>query len=339
MFGVSSKQMAWLCHTMHTMLDAGLPMTRTLDVLTAQAPSSRLRSGLARARRAVDEGSSLAEALRAQGCFPELFLHLVEAGEDSGTLERVLAELARYYEFQHGLWRAFLARIAMPAFQYIAAVAVVSLALYLVNVLSGRPASLAPGFLLGYGWPAAIIGIYYFLLKPMGGTRPVHEAALRLPVLSAVVRNLALSRFSLVMGLMMEAGVPVKQSLLRSFTASGNAAFSARGPAAAEVVEKGGTLSDALDGTGLFPREYMDIVRVAEESGKLSERFQWLASHHADRAQFALGLLVRALAWLVWLMVAVVIVCFIFRFFSAYVGGLDRLLGLVTPLARADLTW
>ena len=320
---MSAKQMAWFCHTLGTMLDAGLPTTRALDVLASQAPSGRMRSAMVRARKRIDRGDTLAEALEAQRCFPRLLLQLVRVGEESGTLDRTMQEAASFYELQQRLWRTFLSRITLPVIQYVVAVAVVTFATYLVNSLLDRPAHILPGLLLGYGLPVLLVLVYQLLVKPFGGARTVHEVLLRTPILGRVAQSLALSRFSLVMYLMLEAGVPAIQAVTRAFESTGNRAFAARGLRAARAIEDGGNLTEALVSTGLFTREYRDIVQVAEESGKLSERFEWCANEYSNRAEFALGMLAGFMARLIWVIVALFILVFIFKFFGFYSRALS----------------
>jgi type II secretory pathway component PulF len=324
-FGMSRKQLIWFCHSGATMLDAGLPVIRVLEVLSSQAPG-RVGAKIARMKRAVEAGDNLTEAAGKQHIFPPLFLQLVSVGEESGTLERTLAELGRYYEFQQRLWRSFVARVTLPVVQYVAAVAIVSFATHIINSLMDRPSGFARIMVPGYGVPLAVIFSYVFLLKPLGATRAVHEVLLRVPVVGNVTRSLALARFSLVMQLLLESATPIGRGLVRAAEATDNGAFAARGKRMAAAVEGGATLTEALERTGLFPREYVEVVRIAEESGKMSERFGWLAAHHADRAEFALQALGTALAWLVWLIVAGFIISFIFKIFSQYVGTLNSLM-------------
>jgi len=326
MFGISRKQLIWFCHGAATMLDAGLPVIRVLEVLSGQARGS-LAARISRMKASVEAGTDLTEAARRQGIFPQLFLELVSVGEESGTLEQAFAELARYYEFQQRLRRSFVGRTALPALQYVAAVAIISFALHIINSLNDQPGELGRHLALGYGIPLALILGYFFLLKPLGATRAVHEVVLRLPVVGNVARSLALARFSLVMQLLLESAVPVTRGIERAAAATGNGAFAARGKRMAAAVEGGTTLTEALQRTGLFPREYVEVVRIAEESGKMSERFGWLAAHHADRAEHAMQALGTALAWLVWVVVAAFIISFIFRIFSQYVGALNRAMG------------
>jgi type IV pilus assembly protein PilC len=325
-FGIRRKYLIWLCGTLRTMVDAGLPMSRALDVLAGQAPGA-MGEVLARVRRRVDEGASLAEAFEAEGRFPPLFLQLLDAGERSGTLELALAELARFYEFQRDQWHRFLARIAFPVLQYCAAVLVISATIYILSMIQGDPHGLVTGLLLGYGIPVALILLYRTVVKRLGATRLCHEAILRVPILGQVTQRLAVMRFSFVMYLMYEAGIPITEALERSLAATDNGAFAARAQTAVETIQRAGTLTEALRSTGLFPGEYLDIIAVAEESGKVSERLDWLSSHYAEKAESAMSMLATTIAVLIWLSVAVVIVFFIFTFFMRYIGGIYSQMG------------
>jgi type IV pilus assembly protein PilC len=325
MFGIGLKQMIWLCRTMGTMLDAGLPVSRVLTVLVSQADGA-LRGALERVRTGVEGGETLTEAFQATGAFQPLFVQLVSAGETSGTLDRTFAELARFYEFQQRMWRYFLGQITLPVIQYVAAVAIVSFATFLTQMLAGGHGGyggLIAGLLIGYGVPAALIVLYLVVVKQLGGTRAVHEIVLQIPVLGGVMRSLALARFSLILYLMYEGGVPVAESLRRAFEGTNNGAFAARARVAVETVEKGGTLTDALLATGLFPPEYMEVISVAEESGKISERLDWLAKEYADRAEAAMGALVSVAAKVIYACYAIIIIIFIFRIFTGYLGALQ----------------
>jgi type II secretory pathway component PulF len=202
----------------------------------------------------------------------------------------------------------------------------VAVATYILRVIEGTSGNSGTILLVGYGAPAALVLAYYAVVRPMGATRLVHETLLRVPVIGRVVRSLALARFSLIMHLMYEAGAPLRDALRRALEGTGNAAFAARARAAVGALEHG-TLTEALQNTGLFPLEDLNIVAVAEESGKLSERLDWLAAHHADQAEAGLRALVIVTARLIYVAVAAVIVFFIVKFFMRYAGALQAAAG------------
>jgi type IV pilus assembly protein PilC len=210
----------------------------------------------------------------------------------------------------------------MPAVYYVLAVAIISFVNWITASLSGQPSSAGTWLLIGYGTPVALFFAYRLLVKHVIGTRLCHELLLPVPVLGNAMRTAAITRFSLVLYLLYEAGLPITEALRRAFAGSGNGAFAARGPAAAAAIEKSGTLTEALEETGLFPLDYMNIIAVAEQSGKLSERLDWLVKEYGDRTQRAQGTLVTALSVLIWVCVAAFIIFYIFGFFLRYVGML-----------------
>ncbi len=324
MFGPSHKQLIEFCHSFATMLDAGLPVVRTLDVLAGQARGGFARA-IGRVRDGIEAGEGLAEAFARTGKFPSLFVELVSVGEESGALEATMARLTRHYELQQRLRRDLLRRMVVPVIYYVIAVAVVSVAAWIIATIRDEPTQLARHLLIGYGAPLALVAAYVFVVRPLGATRAVHEVLLRVPLLNTAARSLALARFSMVMELMLQSAVPVHVAVERACNATGNAAFAARGARAGEMIQQGSTLTEALAATGLFPPTDLNIIDVAEQSGTLTERFAWLSEHHADRAERAMAALVAGLGWLIYATVALIIIYFIFRIFTGYAGQLQRL--------------
>ncbi len=325
MAGLSKKQLTWFCQTLGTMLDAGLPIARALESLKSRSKGP-VRRVLERVRDRVDGGATLYEALEDTGAFPDLFLRLAKAGEESGNLERIFEELAEYYELQRRLWRGFLTQVTLPVFEYVLAIAVMTLVLFILRGLEMPLGNPWVVLVAGYGIPAAAIGSYFLIVRPLGATRVAHELLLMVPVAGGIARSLALHRFSLVMQLTLEAGVQVTEAVRQAAESTGNQAFAARGGAIAKAIDGGADLTGAMSETGIFPDEYMEVVAAAEESGKLSERFAWLASHHSERAQHRLRLLAGAMAKLVWVLMAIVLVYFILKLWMTRLGTLSRAL-------------
>jgi len=316
------KHIIWLCHSMATMLNAGLPVSRMLTVAARQGPTSAMKRAINTTAARIEEGDSLAEAMRSTGHFPDLLLNMIEAGETTGRMDAILAELTQFYELQHRLWRTFYSQITWPAVQYIAAIAIMAGAQFILSMVGMPLGNPARTLTLGYGIPVMLVLVWKFLIAPLGGTRPVHVAMLYIPGMRAVSLGIALTRFSAVMHLMTEAGVPMMEALARAFRATNNGAFMAQSDRAVASVKSGNTLVESLSATDLFPFDYLTIVEVAEESGQLTERFRWLAREHADRTKLALNVVGRAASILVWLIVATVIIYFIFMIAMQYVGNI-----------------
>ncbi|MFW6457775.1 MAG: type II secretion system F family protein [Planctomycetota bacterium] len=326
----SSKNLSQIFDNLSSMLEAGVPVERSLRVTARQAGSNRLQRALENASDMVAGGSDLTEALKKQRSFPDLVINLIEAGEASGRTDRVCGELSSYYQFQHQMWSAFLASLTLPALQYIAAVFVLALVQYVMGMFSGGSGLWSAIMILlwGYGTPVGLILTYFVTTRTLKGSRVVHETLLHIPVIKNVSRSLALARFSLVMHMMLEAGIPVVETSQKAFEATGNKAFIARRDLVRESIQRGSNLTDALSSTEMFPREYLEVVSVGEESGTTSERFEWLAGENRKKARQYLTGLMTTLGYVIWAIVAGFIIFSIFRFFTQYIGKINQLTGI-----------
>ena len=142
--------------------------------------------------------------------------------------------------------------------------------------------------------------------------RVAHEVLLRIPVVGNLMSTIALARFSWAMEMMTEAGVPILDAITWSLEATTNGAFIARGPAICKQLSDGELLADTFGRSGLFPVEYVEMIAVAQESGSLPEMFKRLARNYFEKMEMAMKVLTRVLGILVWIVVACVIIYFIF---------------------------
>jgi type II secretory pathway component PulF len=331
-----------LCRTLRHSLSAGMTV---LDVLRRQAQKgpAALRPLASRVTAALEGGAGLEEALGREGdALPPLFLALARVGEQTGMLPEVCADLERYFLRQQKLRRDFRARVAWPLAQFVLAVLVLAGVIWIMGGLNrqpGRPAydplglglSGASGAAIFLGVVAGVVlggwGLYVLLTRALRRRAAVDGFLLRLPLLGPCLRALALGRFCLALRLTTASAMPIRDALRLSFAATANAAFAERGVAAEEAVARGSSLIKALTRTGLFPEECRHILAVGEESGRLDEVLRQQAEHYDDEAGRRLATLTQALAWGVWLLVAVAILAGVFRLFGAYVRQIDQATG------------
>lgn len=323
----SNKNLSHVFDNISTMLEAGVPIERVLRVSADQAGSRPLARALHDARDLVAGGTNLTDALQSQECLPSLAIHLIEAGEASGHTEQVCAELSDYYEFQHQMWKTFLGNLLMPALQYVLAIFVLALLQYVMSMIAGdggiQAASLT--LVIGYGIPVGLVSIYFLSTRLLQGSAMVHKLLLSTPVIKDVARSLALARFSLVMHIMLTAGIPVVEASQKAFEATGNTIFSRQSSKVEDAVQEGSDLANALAVTELFPRQYLEVVSVAEESGTLSERFEWLAREHQKKARRYLSGMMTVLSYVIWALVAGFIIVSIFSIAAGYIGKINQL--------------
>jgi type IV pilus assembly protein PilC len=331
-----------LCRALRYNLQAGIMLRDVFRQQAAKGPA-RVRPVAERIRQDIERGDSLEAALkREKDAFPPIFLALATVGEQTGNLPEVFQELEKYFLMQQRLRREFLAQAAWPALQLVAAILVIALLLWILGMIaeftSSQPldplglgltgVSGAIIFLcISFGSLAGIGLLYLLVTRTLKQKTLVDRFLLRLWVIGPTLRALALTRFCLALRLTMETGMSITSALRLSLRATGNAAFADRTEVILESLRAGDDLTVALGRSRLFPEEFQNIVAVAEESGQVPESMRHQAQYYEEEAGRRMAILTRVAGFLVWLLVAVLIIVAIIRIFMiAYLGPINQLL-------------
>ena len=342
---ISSQALGAFSRSMARMLEAGVDVRKSLQTSSQQSSDSRLSASAQRAQKAIASGSSLAESIGAEGeLYPALFRDLVNVGELTGTAPEVFASLARYYEARVQQVREFRAQIAWPVIQLIAAIGIVGLLIFILGILPAQ-ADGKPFDVLGLGlygtsgsvtwflsWLAAAgFGLFAwkFVANNTAGQMALHPLLLRVPVIGKCMQSFAISRFSWCFALSQQAGMSIRPSLECSLKATANGAFVAAEPLIWQEMKEGESLTDALTSSQLFPREYLQVVATAEETGTVPEQLDRLSHLFDDEARRAMNRLTVFFSGAIWLAVVILIIFFIFRIAMIYVGTMNDALKMV----------
>ena len=335
---IGTSDLAQLCRRLSTSLEAGI------DMRTVWAREAERRIGLtAKARiRAVSDavrrGESMRDALEeAAGFFPPLFCQLAEIGEQTGHLGEAFRRLAEHYERQRELRRNFLAAIAWPMIQLVASLAVIGFLIWIMGMIGQMGGmQIDP---LGFG----LVGnrgllIYLLVLALIAGgigaiihavrsgwvfTRPIQRALLEIPVLGGALQTLALARMAWSLHLALDAGMDVRPALRLGVSSTQNAHYLDHLPAMEASIARGNSIYETLLDTGCYPVEFLDAVQVGEQSGRLVESLSHLSGQYHQRADAALRTLTMAAGFMVWAIIAAVIIMFIFRLALFYIGQIE----------------
>ena len=331
--------LATFCRSLATMLHSGVNILKSFQVAGGKSHNPKLRRISAEIIDDLRKGSEVSAALRKQGqAFPELMIDLVNVADQTGTLPEVLNALADHYDNLVRLRRTFLGAIAFPVIQLLAAIFIIAALILLLGMIASNNGS-KPFDVVGLGltgpagaiaWLGCCFGtaisgvvLYLFAVKGLKGRKFVHSALLRIPVIGNCLRSFALARFSWAFALTQQAGMSINPSLESSLKSTGNGAFASFVPMVTAMITEGEDLSNALQETQLFPREYLELVRVGETTGTVPETLQRLSPQLEDQARRGLAMMTAALAWVVWGMVATIIIYFIFRIALMYVGMIN----------------
>jgi type IV pilus assembly protein PilC len=328
-----------MCRVLRHYLGAGLTL---VDVFRQQAKSgpTAVRAVSGRIADRLETGEALEQALKPEEkLFPPLFLSLTSVGERTGMLPEIFSELERYYLRQKKLRNMFIASSTWPIIQFVLAVLVVSFVLFIIGFLSpspdGKPAFDPLGLgLYGasgalifmstiFGTVGGLILLYVLSSRWMAGKARVDRMLLTVPVLGGCLQALALARFCLALRLTTETGMSIARALRLSLRATSNSAFEAASPVVEESVKAGDDLTVALARMQLLPPDFLHILEVAEESGKLSDVLEHQYEHYHEESGRRLTALTVLASTLTWLVTAIFIVVMIFRFFLSYLKLID----------------
>ena len=336
---ISIKELAQLSRRVSTGLSAGVDVRRVWS-REASAARGGMRHPLKEISQSVDRGVGVTDAVLATGAyFPPLFREIVRVGEQTGKLPEMLRQLSDEYDQQLKLRRIFVGVIFWPLLQLAAALAIVGFIIWVMGIIAQANGG-EPIDILGFGlvgnkglliylmilfWISLVCAILY------GGIRrgllwaaPLQRAIMRIPKVGSSIRTLALARLAWTMHVTLGAGMDLSRALRLSLASTRNVQFISQTEAVVRSVSHGREIHEALVETGAFPIEFLDTVEVGERSGRLAESMEVLSRQYQDEARSALQVLGVVAGFVVWSMVAVLIIVLILRIFSFYVGVINE---------------
>lgn len=312
-----------------SLLRAGVPMIRSLNVLSEQSTEPVLKEVIGEIRSRVEDGEPMGDAMtRFPGVFSEMACNMVRAGSEGGFLEDALERVGAFTELQEDLKGRTISALAYPIFLFSVGTVVLSaLLVFFVpkfDMLFDRlrradqmPA--ATEWLLSfsnmfqqYGWIMLIVITIAFLvlrvqLQTEAGKDFADRAKLKIPVLGGILMNLAVARFCRVLGTLLGNGVPILKSLEISGTASGNRLLQESVTDATENIKSGESLATPLRASGHFPPTVVEMISVGEESNSLDTVLPDIADSLEKITFRRLDLFVRLLEPIMLLVMAVLV--------------------------------
>lgn len=272
-----------------TLLNAGQPLDRALQILLDLPESEKARRMLERVRDQVRGGTPLSDALESEhGNFSRLYVNMVRAGEAGGSLGETLSRLGDYLERSRLLKGSVINALVYPAF--LIGMVLISLFVLLVVVVPQFQAMFADmnvemplitrivvgvgATLKGFWWLIIGLGVLLagYVRKRMAdpvSRLAIDEWLLRVKIVGDLVRKLETARLSRTLGTLLKNGVPLLGGLTVARNVMGNAALAESLDAAAEEVKSGGGLGHALTQSRRFPKLALQMISVGEESGEL----------------------------------------------------------------------
>lgn len=273
-----------------TMIEAGISLLRSLDILTEQTAQPGLRAALAECRQAVERGKPLSEGLGASPrVFPVLMINMVRAGETGGFLDRALVSVADTLEADAKLRSKVVSAMTYPLVVLgIALVACTAMLIFIVPTfeemyagLGAELPALTQGLVTLSGSlrvvlpfvvaPLVVLGVWWW--GRFKNSRRVREVVdplkLRMPVFGVLIQKVAVSRFCRNLAAMVGAGVPMLTALRVVGATSGSIVVERAADAVGESIRQGRSLTAPLEDHPVFPSMVRQMIAIGEESGSL----------------------------------------------------------------------
>ena len=308
--GVGLRDKVVFTRTFSTMIDAGLPIVQSLDMLANQSENMHFRRVLAGVKTEVEAGKSLSESMGSYPkVFDDLFRNLVAAGEAGGILDIIFRRLATYLEKSAALRRQFLRALVYPSVIFV--VGIIVMAVMLTKVLPvfekmfkdlgagslpaitrfvlGLSHALSEHLFLFLGASVALIVALVVLKRTRSGRYAIDTVLLKVPILGPVLRKIAVARFTRTLGTLLNSGVPILDALDIVAKTAGNLVVSRAINYARGKIEEGKDIATPLLETGIFPPMVVQMIGVGEQTGAMDEMLQKIADFYEDEVDVAVG--------------------------------------------------
>lgn len=304
---VTGRDVVIFTRQLSTMINSGLPLVQSLEILSVQQENPTLKRVLREIKNDVESGSSFAEAMkRHPQVFDTLFCNMIEAGEIGGILDTILGRLAAFMEKSMKLKKKVKGAFTYPVICL--GISVVILGVILIFVVPTFEKMFAD---FGAALPVPtqivvalsrfvqtkilyMIGIVVVLVfafkkyyKTDSGNRRIDALSLKAPVFGDLILKVAVAKFSRTLGTMMQSGVPILDSLKVVGRTAGNRVIETAVFRVAESISEGRTIAEPLEETGVFPNMVVQMISVGESTGALDAMLTKIADFYDDEVDQA----------------------------------------------------
>lgn len=345
---IKKKELVVLTRQLATLLDAGLPLIRSLRTLERQAKNPLVQKVLGATADTVESGSTFAEALaKHPKSFDKLYLNMIRAGEASGAMEVILNRLATFMEKASKIAGKVKSALIYPAVVLsIAGLVTAGLMIFIVpnfkkifSELLG-PGEEMPGITLfvlkvsdllkNDGWVflvgiAVVVVIYKLINANKYGKWGVDWVKYNMPLFGPLISRTAISRFARTLGTLMSSGVPVLNALIIVRDTAGNEVVSSAIQKVHDAVKEGDGIAVPLGATGIFPAMVISMVEVGEETGKLPEMLDKIANTYDEEVDNAVGALTSMIEPLMIVGLAVIVGTIVIALFLPLTKIIEKL--------------
>lgn len=308
---VSRGALAIFTRQLATLVNAGLPILRSLETLSRQERNLAFKVVIEAVAETIRSGGTLSDGLQSYPkIFDRLYINMVKAGEASGVLGQVLERLARFLEKAERIKGKVKAAMTYPAIISLVATGIVAALMVFVvpkfeqifaGQLKGQPLPQLTQFVLGVSHfvkdhVVVTVGLAVSLWFVAGALRRTRRGIwiwdaglLRLPAIGPLVLKAATGRFSRTFGTLLASGVPILQALIITRDTAGNVHLAEALDTVHDRVKEGDTVAGPLEATRIFPPMVTSMIDVGEETGALPEMLNRIADTYDEEVDNAVA--------------------------------------------------
>ena len=309
--GIKTRDIVIFTRQFATMINAGLPLVQSLDILAQQTENKKLAEVVRAVVYDVESGNTLADAFRKHPkAFTDLYVNMVAAGEAGGILDTILLRLATFLEKNDALVRKVKSAMIYPGVIFsVAAIAVAVLLIFVIPTFTSMFASVnmtlplptrvvigASHILTRYWWAIlGVLGLGLFGLRSYyatpNGKKTIDGALLKAPVLGDLLRKSAVSRFTRTLGTLISSGVSILDGLEITAKTAGNRVIHDAIMSSRQSIAGGETIAGPLLASGVFPPMVISMISVGEQTGGLDEMLAKIADFYDAEVDVAVSAL------------------------------------------------
>ena len=326
---VKPKDLTTFTRQLATLVNAGLPLMRCIEVLKKQNQIPAMGTCLNGISESIAGGGTFSEALTAYPkIFDNLYVNMVKAGEAGGVLEVVLNRLAEFAEKAQKIKNKVKGAMIYPSVVLLAAIGITGFLLTTVipkfkqvfsDILGDASLPAVTEFVMGISdfvqanglqiliGVAALVVIYKVIGRTKGGSYALDVMRLKMPVTGTLVKRTAISQVTRTLGTLLASGVPILQALQIVRDTAGNKVIVNALQTVHDAVKEGESMTDPLAASGVFPPMVVSMVQVGEETGALADMLTRIANTYDDEVDNAVAGLTAAIEPALIIFLAVVV--------------------------------
>ena len=345
---VKPRDLSVFCRQFVSITQAGVPMKEALQMLSEQTENKWLKRAISEVLQNVEKGNTLADSMRSQpDIFPPMLVNMVEAGEQSGSLEMAFSRMAVHFEKEAKLKATIKKATIYPIILVIAAIGVIAvMLLFVIPIFIDMFADLdieMPAITMfvmnsskwmtshWYVVLAIIVGVvaaYKLIYKTTQGRLTIDRIKMKMPLFGKLTVKTACSQFARTMSTLLMSGISTIDALETTSKIVNNIHYTNAMLKAREEVMKGVPLSEPLEASGIFPPMVYHMTGIGEETGNVEEMLEKMADYYDEEVEMTTQSVLAAMEPIIILFMALIIGTLVIAVISpiaSMYNGLDNL--------------